>query len=94
MNNTLDTILHNAIVLTMDSSMSIYEPGAVGITNDKIVAVGPEEKLLKNYQANEIIDCQGKVLMPGLINAHTHVPMTLLRGLEDDSRLDVWQWAF
>ncbi len=90
MNNTLDTILHNAIVLTMDSSMSIYEPGAVGITNDKIVAVGPEEKLLKNYQANEIIDCQGKVLMPGLINAHTHVPMTLLRGLEDDSRLDVW----
>ncbi len=90
MNSTLDTILHNAVVLTMDSAMSIYEPGAVGLTNDKIVAVGPEEKLLKNYQANEIIDCQDKVLMPGLINAHTHVPMTLLRGLEDDSRLDVW----
>jgi len=90
MNNIIDTLLHNAIVLTMDTEMKIYEPGAVGISSEKIVAVGPEEEILKNYQAHESIDCQGKVLMPGLINAHTHVPMTLLRGLEDDSRLDVW----
>ncbi len=90
MNNIIDTLLHNAIILTMDTEMKIYEPGAVGISSEKIVAVGPEEEILKNYQAHESIDCQGKVLMPGLINAHTHVPMTLLRGLEDDSRLDVW----
>ena len=90
MTDIIDTLLHNAIVLTMDVEMKIYEPGAVGITNDKIVAVGLEEDLLKNFQARESIDCQGKVLMPGLVNAHTHVPMTLLRGLEDDSRLDVW----
>ena len=90
MTDIIDTLLHNAIVLTMDVEMKIYEPGAVGITNDKIVAVGLEEDLLQNFQARESIDCQGKVLMPGLVNAHTHVPMTLLRGLEDDSRLDVW----
>ena len=90
MTEFIDTLLHNAIVLTMDVEMKIYEPGAVGITNDKIVAVGLEEDLLQNFQARESIDCQGKVLMPGLVNAHTHVPMTLLRGLEDDSRLDVW----
>jgi len=90
MNNIIDTLLHNAIVLTMDAEMSTHEPGAVGIAGDKIVAIGPEEELLQNYQAHETIDCQGKVLMPGLVNAHTHVPMTLLRGLEDDSRLDVW----
>jgi len=90
MNNIIDTLLHNAIVLTMDAEMSTYEPGAVGIAGDKIVAIGPDEEILQNYQAHETIDCQGKVLMPGLVNAHTHVPMTLLRGLEDDSRLDVW----
>jgi 5-methylthioadenosine/S-adenosylhomocysteine deaminase len=90
MNKIIDTLLHNAIVLTMDAEMSTYEPGAVGIAGDKIVAIGPDEEILQNYQAHETIDCQGKVLMPGLVNAHTHVPMTLLRGLEDDSRLDVW----
>jgi 5-methylthioadenosine/S-adenosylhomocysteine deaminase len=40
------------------------------------------------------VDCGGKVLMPGLVNAHTHVPMTLLRGLADDLRLDVWLMGY
>jgi cytosine/adenosine deaminase-related metal-dependent hydrolase len=42
------------------------------------------------YTATETINCQGKVIMPGLVNAHTHIPMTLMRGLNDDLRLDVW----
>ncbi len=42
------------------------------------------------YDAAETIDCRGRVVMPGLVNAHTHAPMTLLRGLADDLRLDVW----
>jgi 5-methylthioadenosine/S-adenosylhomocysteine deaminase len=46
------------------------------------------------YAATQEIDCGGKVLMPGLVNAHTHVPMTLLRGLADDLRLDVWLLGF
>jgi 5-methylthioadenosine/S-adenosylhomocysteine deaminase len=58
--------------------------------------VGPEGEIKKEYAARgqETIDCHGKVLMPGLINAHTHVPMTLLRGLADDLRLDVWLMGY
>ena len=85
-----DLLLTNAIVLTMDEAFTSYEPGAVAVLGDSILAVGPEAELRSKYAAKETIDCQGKVLMPGLVNAHTHVPMTLLRGLADDLRLDVW----
>jgi len=85
-----DLLLTNAIVLTMDEEMRQYEPGAVAVKGDSILAVGPEQQLRLQYAAGEVIDCGGKVLMPGLVNAHTHIPMTLLRGLADDLRLDVW----
>jgi 5-methylthioadenosine/S-adenosylhomocysteine deaminase len=90
MNQNTDLLLTNALVLTMDENFNQYEPGGVAISGDSILAVGPENELRRNYKATETIDCQGKVLMPGLINAHTHIPMTLLRGLADDLRLDVW----
>lgn len=86
----VDFLLINAIVLTMDSEHHQYEPGAVAILANQIAAVGNEADILAQYTSEQILDCQGKVLMPGLINAHTHVPMTLLRGLADDLRLDVW----
>ena len=72
-----DKILNNAIVLTMDGDYHIYEPGALVIRGQQILAVGPEEEILKEYSADEVLDCGGKVLMPGFINAHSHVPMTL-----------------
>jgi 5-methylthioadenosine/S-adenosylhomocysteine deaminase len=84
------TLLHNAIVLTMDEALTIHNPGAVLVRDDKIEGVGPAETLLAQHSPDEQIDCEGRVLMPGLINTHTHVPMTLLRGLADDLRLDVW----
>lgn len=85
-----DKILKNAILITMDSRYNFYNPGAVAIMGDVILAAGAEADILRNYTAGEVVDCGGKVLMPGLVNAHTHVPMTLLRGLADDLRLDVW----
>ncbi|OQY32892.1 MAG: amidohydrolase [Anaerolineaceae bacterium 4572_5.1] len=85
-----DYLFINAVVLTMDEELNQYSPGAVAVTGDSIVAVGAEDDLSATYEAEEIIDCGGKILMPGLVNAHTHVPMTLLRGLADDLRLDVW----
>ncbi len=91
---TADTILTNAIVLTMDQDYHVFEPGAVAIQGDTILAVGAEEAITRDYSASQTIDCGGKVLMPGLINAHTHAPMTLLRGLADDLRLDVWLMGF
>ncbi len=90
MTHSVDLLLTNAIVLTMDEEFHIFEPGAVAVQRDSIVAVGPAEEVLAAYTAAETVDCGGKVLMPGLVNAHTHVPMTLLRGLADDLRLDVW----
>jgi 5-methylthioadenosine/S-adenosylhomocysteine deaminase len=87
---TADIIFKNARVLTMDEALNQFENGAVAVRDDSIVAVGDEEKVLGEFQAGEVIDCQGKVLMPGLVNAHTHLPMSLMRGLADDLRLDVW----
>ena len=91
---SVDLLLFNANVLTMDHEFRHFDPGAVAIKGSSIVAVGPESEILKTYSASEKLDCTGKVLMPGLINAHTHVPMTLLRGLADDLRLDVWLMGY
>ncbi len=90
MTSSVDILLTNAIVLTMDKDFTQYEPGAVAIQGEAIQAVGAEADLRARFTARETVDCGGKVLMPGLVNAHTHAAMTLLRGLADDLRLDVW----
>ena len=86
----VEKLLINAHVLCMDEQFQQFENGAVAVDGDQIVAVGIQEDLQKEYEPEELVDCEGKVLMPGLVNAHTHVPMNLLRGLGDDLRLDVW----
>ena len=91
---TCDLLLTNAIILTMDEDYHQYEPGALAIQGDQILAVGPAGQMNERFSPRETIDCGGRVLMPGLVNAHTHVPMTLLRGLADDLRLDVWLLGF
>jgi 5-methylthioadenosine/S-adenosylhomocysteine deaminase len=90
MTQSVDILFINAHVLTMDGQMNQYQHGAIAVSGDSIIAVGTEEELKKGFSAKEIFDCKSKVLMPGLVNAHTHVPMTLLRGIADDLRLDVW----
>ncbi len=90
----VDILLVNAFILTMDSSKSQVPSGAVAVRGQKILEVGPESELRARYESSSTIDCHGKVLMPGLVNAHTHVPMTLLRGLADDLRLDVWLMGY
>ena len=86
----VDLLLKNAYVLCMDEDFKKYESGAVAIVGDHIHAVGNTEDLEGSLDPKEVVDCNGKVLMPGLVNAHTHIPMNLLRGLSDDLRLDVW----
>ncbi len=88
---TCDLLLANAVVLTMDPQFTIHAPGAVAIAGDAILAVGAEAA---GIHALETIDCGGRVVMPGLVNAHTHAPMSLLRGLADDLRLDVWLMGY
>jgi len=89
---TCDLLLTNAIVLTMDERFTLHRPGGVAIVGDTIRAVGPDAS--STYTGRETVDCGGRVVMPGLVNAHTHVPMTLLRGLADDLRLDVWLMGY
>jgi len=89
-----DLLLTNAIVITMDENYQIFEPGAVAIQGDHIQAVGMQTEIKAQYQSEQVLDCQRKVVMPGLINAHTHTPMSLLRGLADDLRLDVWLMGY
>ena len=86
----IDYILKNAILLTLNKDLEVFNPGAIAINKDSIVDIGSDKKILSKYESPELIDCAGKVLMPGFVNTHTHVPMTLLRGLSDDLRLDVW----
>jgi 5-methylthioadenosine/S-adenosylhomocysteine deaminase len=89
-----DVLFTNAMVVTMDEDFHLYQRGAVAVKEHVIVAVGDEKDIQTQYAAEEVVDCGGKVLMPGLVNVHTHVPMTLLRGLADDLRLDVWLMGY
>jgi 5-methylthioadenosine/S-adenosylhomocysteine deaminase len=85
-----DLLLYNAFVLGMDEQYHLFPHGAVAIDGGKILAVGTEADVRLSMTAKDELDCGGKILMPALINAHTHAPMALLRGVADDMRLDVW----
>ena len=81
-------------VVTMDAARSIYNDGAVAIADDTILAVGPRAEIEAQYEARQTIDARGKLILPGFINGHTHVPMTLFRGLHDDVTLNDWLYKF
>ena len=93
-NEKCDVILAHGVVATMDDENRLLMDGAVAMRSGKIVAVGAAAEVLRDYTAAEIVDCTDCAIMPGLINCHTHVPMTLLRGLADDLRLDVWLYGY
>jgi cytosine/adenosine deaminase-related metal-dependent hydrolase len=76
-------IIKNGNILTMDSEKNIIQNGVVVIKDNKIVSVGNEE-LLKQYSAPKIIDAENGIIMPGMINTHTHASMTVFRSLADD----------
>ncbi len=83
----MDTLFSHVTVVTMDERMSVWTDAFVGVTDGKISWLSkkaPEEK------PAQIIDGAGMVLMPGLINCHTHLPMSLLRGYADDLALQEW----
>ncbi len=86
----VDLLLTGGAVVTMDSERHVFAPGAVAVSGSNIVAVGPADEVAAHCQAHETWNCANQVIVPGLINTHTHMPMSLLRGLADDLRLDVW----
>ncbi len=86
-----DVLLTNAHVLTMDDRFTTYVHGCVAVREGTIVGISGRAA---DFSPSQTIDCHGRVVMPGLVNAHTHAPMTLLRGLADDLRLDVWLMGY
>ena len=86
----VDIVVTDGIVVTMDGNRSIYDDGAVAVTGDTIVAVGSRSAIEAAYTGRQTIEAKGKLVVPGWINGHTHVPMTLFRGLHDDVTLDDW----
>ncbi|MCU0474538.1 MAG: amidohydrolase family protein [Anaerolineae bacterium] len=86
----VDTMFTGGFVITMNDRFELYQNGAVAVAGGKIVAIGSTETLTAQYTADTVIDCTGQYILPGFVNTHTHVPMTLLRAMSDDQRLDVW----
>ncbi|MCP5094111.1 MAG: amidohydrolase family protein [Chloroflexi bacterium] len=90
MSQKVDQLLLGGTIVTMNAAFEVVVNGGLAVHDDSIVAVGLANDIASSYEADDVMDCTGLVIMPGLVNAHTHVPMTLLRGLNDDLRLDVW----
>ncbi len=83
-------VVVNGLVVTMDGGRRILERGAVAIDGADIVAVDTDEAVRRQFRGRETIDADGQVVMPGLVNTHTHAPMVLFRGLADDLALMEW----
>jgi 5-methylthioadenosine/S-adenosylhomocysteine deaminase len=90
----VDMIVSGGIVVTMDSGRAIVQDGSVAVKGDAIVAVGPRAEIESRYASAQVIDGRGKLVLPGFINGHTHVPMTLFRGLHDDVTLQDWLYKY
>jgi 5-methylthioadenosine/S-adenosylhomocysteine deaminase len=87
----VDILVTGGAVVTVDREKRILENGFVAIRGGRILEVGAATDLkTKGYKAKQTIDARGKAVLPGLINAHTHIPMTLFRGIADD--LDLQEW--
>lgn len=91
---SVDYLIVGGTVVTMDSARRVIADGAIAVKNGKIIAVGPRQETAKNFRARSVINAAGKVIIPGLINTHTHIPMTLFRGIADDMDLQEWLTKF
>ena len=85
-----DLLIVGGTVVTMDKDRRVIEDGAVVVKNGEIALVGKRAAVTKNLRARQTINARGKVIIPGLINTHTHVPMVLFRGISDDLDLSDW----
>jgi 5-methylthioadenosine/S-adenosylhomocysteine deaminase len=85
-----DLVIRAAKVVTMDAAGRVIEDGAVAVRNGRIAAVGTKAEIERRFRSRRRIDRPDAILTPGLVNAHTHAPMSLLRGIADDVPLQEW----
>lgn len=87
---SVDLLILGGTVVTMDGTRRVIENGAVAVKSGEIVKVGTSAEVGKGLTARQTINAKGKVIIPGLINTHTHIPMVLFRGIADDLDLNEW----
>jgi len=85
-----DLVIRNGTAITMDSERRVIEHCDVGISQGKIIEIGPN----LNYQAKKELDARGCVICPGFINSHSHVYQSLIEGLGYDMHFNPWNWRF
>nr|ADE77446.1 unknown [Picea sitchensis] len=88
----MSTLIHNAMIVTMDPELRVYANGALFIKADKIHAIGSSSHILNQFSAEaaEVIDLCDRILLPGFINTHVHTSQQLARGIADDVDLMTW----
>jgi 5-methylthioadenosine/S-adenosylhomocysteine deaminase len=86
----IDLIVAGAYIVTMDEQISVIQDGAVAVDEGVIVAIGPANAINFEYSATEVLQGNNRIVLPGLINGHSHAAMTLLRGVADDLELMTW----
>ena len=86
----VDLLITGGTVITMDAQRRVLNDGAIAVLADTIVAVGTRAEIETKYHGTKIINAHGAIVMPGLINGHTHAAMSLFRGVADDLSLDEW----
>ena len=87
---SVDLLVVGGTIVTMDQTRRLIDDGGIAVANGRIVAIGPRAEIESRYTSRQRLNAAGKVITPGLINGHTHVPMVLFRGLADD--LDLQEW--
>src|SRR5262245_11497194 len=83
-------VIRGGIVVTVDPANRVLWPGSVAVDGTDIVAVDTPDAIDGRFTARDTIEAAGRVVMPGLVNTHTHAPMVLYRGLADDRALMEW----
>src|SRR5688572_24812482 len=85
----IDLLIFGGTIVTMDRDRRVIEDGAIAIKDGKILSIGKASDM-RGRAARQTINAAGKVIIPGLINTHTHIPMVLFRGISDDLDLNDW----
>src|SRR5262249_6938631 len=86
----VDLVVRNGTVVTVDAQRRVIPQGAVAVAGGRIVAVGPASEIDARYRGREVLDAGGGIVIPGLVNAHTHAAMVMFRGVADDLKLMQW----
>lgn len=86
----VDLLVLNGTLVTMDKDHRVIPNAGIAVAGGRIVAVGSRADIIGSYTAAQTVDASERLIIPGLINGHTHIPMTLFRGLADDLDLQDW----